>query len=99
MAEWLFLAVPLGCLRFMIVVFPDHTYLLFFGGGAESKIQYYVAYQIKGNDACSNMVTNNLVISELKPEAAHDQHCFQMRLQIANIQNLRLLLSGAGGSR
>ena len=25
----LFLAVPRGCLRFVIVVFPDHTYLLF----------------------------------------------------------------------
>ena len=30
MAEWLFLAVPRGCLRFVIVVFPDHTHLLFF---------------------------------------------------------------------
>ena len=26
---WLFLAVPWGCLRFLIVVFPDHTHLLF----------------------------------------------------------------------
>ena len=25
----LFLAVPWGCLRFVIVVFPDHTHLLF----------------------------------------------------------------------
>ena len=29
MGEWLFLAVPCGCLRFVIVVFPDHTHLLF----------------------------------------------------------------------
>ena len=29
MVEWLFLAVPWGCLRFVIVVFPDHTHLLF----------------------------------------------------------------------
>ena len=28
---WLFLAVPRGCLRFVIVVFPDHTHLLFLG--------------------------------------------------------------------
>ena len=28
MVEWLF-AVPWGCLRFVIVVFPDHTHLLF----------------------------------------------------------------------
>ena len=30
MVEPLFLMVPRGCLRFVIVVFPDHTYLLFF---------------------------------------------------------------------
>ena len=30
MVERLFLAVPLGCLRFVIVVFPVHTHLLFF---------------------------------------------------------------------
>ena len=28
--ERLFLAVPLGCLRFVIVVFPVHSHLLFF---------------------------------------------------------------------
>ena len=30
MVERLFLAVPQGCLRFVIVVFPDHTHLLVF---------------------------------------------------------------------
>ena len=30
MVERLFLAVPWGCLQFVIVVFPDHTHLLFF---------------------------------------------------------------------
>ena len=30
MVEQLFLALPWGCLRFVIVVFPDHTHLLFF---------------------------------------------------------------------
>ena len=29
MVECLFLAVPWGCLRFVIVVFPDHTHYLF----------------------------------------------------------------------
>ena len=28
MVEWLFLAVSWGCLRFVIVVFPDHAHLL-----------------------------------------------------------------------
>ena len=27
--EWLFLAVPRGCLRFVIVVFPDHTIFVY----------------------------------------------------------------------
>ena len=31
MVERLFLAVPWGCLRFVIVLFPDHTHLLFLG--------------------------------------------------------------------
>ena len=30
MVEWVFIAVPCGCLRFVIVVFPYHTHLLFF---------------------------------------------------------------------
>ena len=29
MVEWFFLAVPWCCLRFVIVVFPDYTHLLF----------------------------------------------------------------------
>ena len=29
MVERLFLVVPWGCLQFVIVVFPDHTHLLF----------------------------------------------------------------------
>ena len=29
MVERLFLAVPRGCLRFVIVVFPNHTHFLF----------------------------------------------------------------------
>ena len=30
MVERLFLALPRGCLRFVIVEFPDHTHFLFF---------------------------------------------------------------------
>ena len=29
MVVWFFLALPWVCLRFVIVVFPDHTHLLF----------------------------------------------------------------------
>ena len=33
---WFFLAVPWVCLQFVIVVFPDHTYLLFLRMHVES---------------------------------------------------------------
>ena len=37
MVERLFLAVPRGCLQFVIVVFPDHTHFLFFIPISEKK--------------------------------------------------------------
>ena len=40
MVERLFLAVPRGCLQFVIVVFPDHTHLLFWTIVKVSKISY-----------------------------------------------------------
>ena len=43
MVERLFLAVPRGCLQFVIVVFPDHTHLLFLGGVRPSTIDTIVA--------------------------------------------------------
>ena len=39
MVERLFLAVPRGCLQFVIVVFPDHTHLLFFKVSKGAKIR------------------------------------------------------------
>ena len=41
MVERLFLAVPRGCLQFVIVVFPDHTHLLF--------LSYYYNFVKKSN--------------------------------------------------
>ena len=40
MFERLFLAVPRGCLQFVIVVFPDHTHLLFLWF-----VLYYTTYK------------------------------------------------------
>ena len=41
MVERLFLAVPQGCLRFVIVVFPDHTHLLFSQNLSKFYRRYY----------------------------------------------------------
>ena len=47
MVERLFLAVPRGCLQFVIVVFPDHTHLLFF---------FYVCKKLNFNDLAAGSV-------------------------------------------
>ena len=39
MVEQLFLAVPQGCLRFVIVVFPDHTHFLFLNWEGDTYFQ------------------------------------------------------------
>ena len=49
MVERLFLAVPRGCLQFVIVVFPDHTHLLFFYDGSDLKT--YLLMRWWGPDA------------------------------------------------
>ena len=43
MVERLFLAVPRGCLQFVIVVFPDHTHLLF--------LQVHRSHDVEGTQA------------------------------------------------
>ena len=45
MVERLFLAVPRGCLQFVIVVFPDHTHLLFLKPAYTVRPQKYQEYQ------------------------------------------------------
>ena len=40
MVERLFLAVPRGCLQFVIVVFPDHTQLLFLELNVDNKVKF-----------------------------------------------------------
>ena len=45
--ERLFLTVPRGCLQFVIVVFPDHTHLLFFI--SDVAVYHLHAHDIKFN--------------------------------------------------
>ena len=44
MVEWLFLAVSWGCLLFVIVVFPDHTHLLFLWSPAGKWLTSYLLF-------------------------------------------------------
>ena len=46
MVERLFLALPRGCLQFAIVVFPDHTHLLFSMNGDTYSVLTFLFYEI-----------------------------------------------------
>ena len=67
MVEWLFLAVPWGCLRFVIVVFPDHTHLLFLGHKSRSakclstNLRFYLIYQFNIKE-CKIYLSNNVCV-------------------------------------
>ena len=44
---WLFLAVPWVCLQIVIVVFPDHTHLLFFSDPLYAHIiQHFITIEL-----------------------------------------------------
>ena len=55
----LFLAVPRGCLQFVIVVFPDHTHLLFL----TNIIDDYVFDKNSSGRSKSNCVSCNIFLS------------------------------------
>ena len=44
LVEQLFLTVPRGCLQFVIVVFPDHTHLLYILGNPFNNPTHYTYY-------------------------------------------------------
>ena len=60
--EWLFLAVPRGYLRFVIVVFPDHTHLLFLVEIQWQKNQITFGFDLKLCHVCFGMSLKTFVI-------------------------------------
>ena len=60
MVERLFLAVPRGCLRFVIVVFPDHTHLLF--SVAEFRKQAISRSSLQQKNINANSITCGLLV-------------------------------------
>ena len=63
MVERLFLTVPWGCLRFLIVVFPDHIHLLILvlislGSGLIIFILFYFSVSLVKNDSLGNFDFN-----------------------------------------
>ena len=56
MVERLFLAVPQGCLQFVIVVFPDHTHLLFFMKMIKHRLYNLERNQLQPTHSCQQSV-------------------------------------------
>ena len=79
MVEWLFLTVPLGCLQFVIVVFPDHTHLLFLtltgGSGLCPRARHFILCLIlvKPRKAHPNM-TEKIVDWKIKNQNKDYEH-------------------------
>ena len=71
MVERLFLTVPRGCLQFVIVVFPDHTHLLFLRRPYnEHMFQFSCLYlRVKDNFMLANW--SRELIRELVPDSGH----------------------------
>ena len=68
MVERLFLAVPRGCLQFVIVVFPDHTHLLFLAQKKQESNNSIIDYHRRALKIYT-LIPNNL--------NSHDSHAQQ----------------------
>ena len=74
MVERLFLTVPLGCQQFVIVVFPDHTHLLFFSSRVTQSRVATVREKVLENEKFSRSgKSGNYIFSKgnLKNERSH----------------------------
>ena len=66
MVDRLFIAVPLGCLQFVIVVFPDHTHLLFLPDLSFTFSQYFIACFLTAVRHDVNNLESSVVVQELE---------------------------------
>ena len=91
MVERLFLAVPRGCLRFVIVVFPDHTHLLFLSSAREPIIDVIT-------DTCASLLSkpindSNRLLQLILDSSACSKStpkCDQHKLKTIEFQSRRL---------
>ena len=81
MVERLFLAVPRGCLQFVIVVFPDHTHLLFFRLDRRIGFQntFYTKYIIVIIDSIGPSIILRSICHYIKLEQSKMQFCAMER--------------------
>ena len=62
MAERLFLAVPGGCLRFVIVVFPDHSHYFRLTNFKRKIVNIFLPISLNINFRCSKVPTTYVLV-------------------------------------
>ena len=67
---WFFLAVPWVCLQFVILVFPDHTHLLFCSRKTVIKLMLYQAYLQRNIELETTL--------KMPPNVFHSASCMKM---------------------
>ena len=73
MVERLFFAVSRGCLRFVIVVFPDHTHLLFLVFSSIHDTLTDISKQVHLNDKTTQESIQNVTVETSKVKGTRDQ--------------------------
>ena len=86
MVERLFLTVPRGCLQFVIVVFPDHTHLLFFTRCMKCKIE--CVCQPKQIEKSQSLKKRRTHWSEETEKQPHKTGCGRKNVQTFNLNRL-----------
>ena len=86
MVERLFLTVPRGCLQFVIVVFPDHTHLLFFIDLIESTFEREGFPYLACND-------RNAFFTSEKPKKHHAWSCKNVCEALTFLDNILIDLA------
>ena len=80
----LFLAVPRGCLQFVIVVFPDHTHLLFLQYSWETFKAFYNSSALSLNITVSSAYSNNDSLQIINISSSLYSHLMLCTLCILN---------------
>ena len=87
MVERLFLTVPLGCLQFVIVVFPDHTHLLFLMLILPQRMQQFSRYPLNSEDFAIPVTRTATYYNSLFPTALRDWNVLSLDIWNASTLN------------
>ena len=89
MVVWLFLAVPWVCLRFVIMVFPDHNHLLFGYNCKSARRKYHIAKKnnIKPSETNKTYLQTVSKMYKFTMNKCINKHNKQMQQMLRNLKH------------